>query len=147
MTTIAYKDGVLASDSRLSDDTGHIWSHHCKKIWRLKDGSLVGFSGDDEAGTLILQSLQRGLSALPSLSNDVEVCGLRVMPDGTIWITEGHAWRAWEDSFAAIGSGQPYAMTVLRAGGSAYEAVKAGIESNCFSGGAIQTLRLKKGRA
>ena len=45
MTTIAYKDGVLAGDQRLTSK-GFIWHDKERKVFRLRDGSLFGASGD-----------------------------------------------------------------------------------------------------
>lgn len=142
MTTIAYRDGVLASDSRLSFND-NICTDKCIKIWRLPDGTLFGASGDNEPGLLILNSLRKGLP-LPKF--DGQALGVRILPKGQIYVTEGLLWDRWPEKFVAIGSGGKHALAVLRHGGSAVEAVKAGIAGDVYSGGRVQKLELKRKR-
>src|SRR5262245_30191902 len=108
MTTIAYRDGVLASESRLTEK-GFIYTDNCQKLWRLKDGSLFGASGDDEGGVLLLQALLANAKT-PEL---VGTRGIRIQVDEAIWIYEGTIWREWPEPYVAIGSGKRFAMTAL----------------------------------
>lgn len=142
MTTIAYKDGVLAGDTRLSDDDGHIWSDACRKVFKFSDGSLFAASGDNEAGELLLKALTSG-EPIPSLPEDCSVTAIRVYPNREVYVTEGHTWSKWTEPFVAIGSGKRCAMTAMRLGHDAVTAVKAGIAGDVFSGGKVQTVKLK----
>ncbi len=142
MTTIAYRDGVLACESRLSSDEGMIWHNKCKKIFRLNNGCLFGASGDLGPGEVLYQALQRGILN-PSLPADSDILAILIDPrDGQIHFFED-IWNPWPEPFAAIGSGKAYAITALRLGYGAVEAVRAGIAGDCHSGGRIQTLKLK----
>lgn len=140
MTTIAFARGILASDSRITEKQ-MVWSDKCKKIWRLKDGSLFGASGSDEPGMRLLESLKKG-QPYPKISEDEEFNALHIMPDGKIFFTEGTIWTRWYEPYAAIGSGKRYALTALHLGFDAVTAVKSGIKMDVHSGGRIQVLKL-----
>ncbi len=140
MTTIAYKDGVLASDSRLTYNE-FICTDKCKKIWRLKDGTLFAASGDNEGGLAALNALTKGL---PLPKSDREYTAVRILPKGQIYSTDGALWVRWPEKFIAIGSGGKYAAAAMRAGADAKSAVKIGIASDVYSGGRVQNLRLQK---
>ncbi len=132
----------MASDSRLTIED-HIFSDKCKKIFRLKDGSLFGWSGDNEGGMLLLRALQDGKKfTLPESINDL--AGIRILPKGQIYWTEGYLWQRWGEPFFAIGTGGKYARAAMMAGANAVTAVKVGIASDAHSGGRVQTLRLRR---
>lgn len=148
MTTIAYRDKVMAGDGLVSDDTGHIWTKNCVKVWRLSDGSLFGTAGDSEAGHRLHLAAEaaaangnaQGLK-FPHFADGIDVAALLVTPDGKIWLSEGSAWEQWPDDYAAIGNGRRCALTALRLGHTVKEAVQAGIEGDCFSGGLITVVQ------
>lgn len=142
MTTIAYRDGVLAGDTRVTDDSGHVWTDKCKKVFRIKDGSLVGVSGDMEPGELLLDALRAGVTEF-KLPADSDINAIRVLADGRLFISEGEAWTLWPEPYAAIGSGKRCALTALRMGYSAREAVRQGIAGDSYSGGRIISVKLK----
>jgi ATP-dependent protease HslVU (ClpYQ) peptidase subunit len=139
VTTIAYARGVLACDSRLTEGEV-IATDRCKKIWRLKDGSLFGSAGDNESGLLLLTSLKKN-HPLPKFDRDLEA--IRVFPNGQIFMTEGLVWDRWPETFIAVGSGGKFARAALLAGATAAEAVKVGIAMDVYSNGRVQTLKLK----
>jgi 20S proteasome alpha/beta subunit len=49
MTVVAYsaKHKIMASDSRSTDDDG-MHMTNCRKIFRLKNGALLGTAGDSD---------------------------------------------------------------------------------------------------
>jgi 20S proteasome alpha/beta subunit len=142
MTTIAYKDGILAGDTRLSGEKGMIWHDKERKVFRLPDGSLFGASGDQEGGEILLAALRKG-KLLTKLPDKAEIAAIRVTADGVLFVFEGAAWMKWPEPFAAIGSGKRCALTALRLGFTAVVAVKQGIAGDCYSGGKVQTVKLK----
>jgi ATP-dependent protease HslVU (ClpYQ) peptidase subunit len=142
VTTIAYRDGVLASDSRLT--LGEvICTDKCKKIWRLADGGLFGASGNNESGLIVLKALQKD-TPLPKL--DGEMYAIHIRPNGRIYVSEGRLWDHWPEAFIACGSGQQAALAAMRSGADAVTAVKAGIALDVYSGGRVQKLELKRKR-
>lgn len=160
MTTIAYRSGVLAGDTRLSDDNGFIWSDNIEKVFKLANGALIGMSGDSEAGEHIIDAARKvadksvaahrpslGQSMLdafefPTLPDAAEVAGILVLADGTIYMTEGTRWSKWPGEFIAIGNGKAYAVAAMDHGASAVEAVWAGFLRDCHTGGRITTVQL-----
>lgn len=146
MTTIAYKDGVLAADSRISDEDGHVWTDAAVKIWRLPDGSLLGASGDDEISVMVYAQMKEAAvnkrNAVMSMPEDADFNGILIKANGDLFVSEGSVWTRWYEDFVAIGSGKRCAMTALRLGHTAEEAVAAGVAGDCFSGGPIKVIRL-----
>jgi 20S proteasome alpha/beta subunit len=142
MTTIAYKDGILAGDTRLTDDSGYIWSDNCRKVFKLPDGSLFAAAGDSEGGELLLKSL-RGEKDVPELESDMDITAVRITPSGELFLTEGATWTRWHEPYVAIGSGKRAALAALQLGSNAVVAVRIGMKGDCYSGGRVQTVKLK----
>lgn len=140
MTTIAYKSGILVSDSQASSQ-GSVCNRLCK-VFKLDSGSLIGFSGDvywKELINLFNPVLSPNdfpaYDALKALDYDVGI--LYVFPNGSIYeigLSGNNATDAstfvWEvqPEFASVGSGSSYAVAAMKAGASARRAV----EIACF---------------
>jgi ATP-dependent protease HslVU (ClpYQ) peptidase subunit len=140
VTTIAYRDGILASDSRLTyEDT--VATDKCSKLWRLPDGTLYSFAGSNDTGLEMLDNLMKGRDEEVKAESDFTA--IRILPKGKIYINEGSAWYRWPQNYIAIGSGGKYAAVALRCGLSAPAAVKQAIKSDVHSGGKVQQLRLE----
>lgn len=139
MTTIAYKDGELAADSRITaGDT--IITDGRKKVHRLRDGSIVAWAGSLQDAMRLLTSMRKGHVA-PKLD---EIEALHVHTDGSVWEYEGHVWvKQQVNEHCAVGSGTPYALAAMDAGASAREAVKIAVKRDINSGGRVQSLSLK----
>lgn len=142
MTTIAYKDGILAGDQRLSGDS-HIWHDKSRKVFRLRDGSLFGACGDNGAGEVLLRGLKKGVLC-PELPKDAEIDAILVTAEGKVLLWEAGIWMKWPEPFVAIGSGRTFALAVMRLGHDAVTAVKAGVAGDVHSGGRVQTVKLKR---
>lgn len=141
MTTIAYKDGVVAYDSRctrgttiLDDDANKL--HVVKEVSFLCTGAtcdfaalIDGFFGNDAP-------------------NAVEASALAW--DGTtLWLV-GHDDKtgAWKDALEldrphTIGSGANHALTAMDMGANAYKAVEMAAKRDTSTGGKIKTLIIK----
>jgi ATP-dependent protease HslVU (ClpYQ) peptidase subunit len=143
VTTIAYRDGVLASDSRLTSEDNVI-TDKCIKLWRLPDGTLYSFAGDNDVGLAMLRNLKKGIDEKVGVPDDGDFTAVRIIPKGRIYINEGNVWYRWPENHIAIGSGGKYAAVALRCGATAVYAVKQGIKSDVHSGGRVQQLRLEK---
>src|ERR1041384_7192275 len=107
VTTIAYRYGVLASDSRVTSGCGHIEPGVHRKLYKLPDGSLYAWVG----------SVGQGLAVLKALADDEDdpiytngpTC-IRVSPKGSIEVYEGDGvWLPHPGSYGAWGSGREYA--------------------------------------
>lgn len=153
MTTVAYKDGVLAADGR---ETGgdEILRDDCVKIERLPDGRYFAITGDSDVRAL-KKLLKDG--ALPTVKQMAKVgqshgviiaCPKRKK----LWYLSCNAKGDDEDEQGcfkiptnrpfARGSGGVYAQGAMLAGASAKEAVKAAIKADVFSGGKVQVVKL-----
>lgn len=137
MTTIAYKDGVIAYDSRQTRG-GAIVSDDCLKH-EVVDGVsffLTGAVCDERA-------LIAAYFGTPSPA-PVECSGYAV--DGGKLMLVGHddktgVWKQELDPSNpdAIGSGSAYALAAMDMGASAVDAVRAAMKRDIYTGGLIRT--------
>ena len=138
MTTVAYKDGILAADSQTT--SGHIQSGSTFSKIRKFNGGYAAFSGLC-SDMPILFDLIKG-KEVEGETKDIDATAI-VMPN------EGKPYQASVDSlgnlykhpiskFSAIGSGWTIAMGAMQSGASAKEAVKAAIKLDIYSGGAVK---------
>ena len=149
MTVIAYRDGVLASDSR---ETIKSWVDNdtCKKIFRLPDDSVIGLSGDPLGHAVLLRELRQALkvekrqTVLPAPR--LKQChALMVDVDGFIYVFWGTAWailKKRHHPYYAIGSGAGAALAAMDVGASAVDAVKVAIKRDVYCGGRVQRLTI-----
>lgn len=147
MTTIVYRDGVMAADTRAySGESTPIGFK--SKISRLKDGSLLAvsstgpgvgeaFKGWVEEGSdpeAIPDGMGVNLVALHVLKNgDVMYYYDNIFPSGPI-----HA------PWYAVGSGDRYAIGALHCGATADAAVMVAAEHDAWTGGQIQIMHLNE---
>lgn len=139
MTTIAYRAGIIAADS-LAVINNNRCPGECRKIWRMKDGCLLGISGelnpllDAITGTSAMIEIR----ALPPYGNNGILC---VSIDGQVRVQENGKWHSRGIvEYYAIGSGSPAALGALASGASAEQAIKAAAETDVFTGGPIHVL-------
>lgn len=146
MTTIAVRDGVMASDSRETEDNGnpgdygYVVSDRCQKVFRLADGRIFGSAHSSEAGIRLLNSLNAG-EETPDFGND-QIQALLLYKDGVLELFEGSIWVTVQAEFYAIGSGARYAVAAFKAGCDARDAAAVGAEMDPYSGGAIQYMSI-----
>lgn len=149
MTTIAYRRGVLASDSRVTmveqGESPYITSDKEKKIWRLPDGRLFAAAKGCEDGIRLYDLMRKSQKKWPSLKLE-DINAICIDTDGSIHFYEGTIWQRVKEPWIAIGSGSRVgAIPALMAGASAIDAVKIGIRCDPYSGGRVQVLRLRSG--
>lgn len=141
MTTIAYKDGVIAYDGRQTRND-RIVSDSAPKC-QVVDGVCFLLSGvvcDEKA-------LIAAYFGTPS-SAPVECSGYVV--DGGKLMMVGHDDKTgiWKQDLDlsnpdAIGSGAQYAIAAMDMGASAEDAVRAAMKRDIYTGGTIRTLTIK----
>ena len=140
MTTIAYKDGVIAYDGRQTR-SNRIVSDTAQKC-TVVDGVSFFLSGTvcDE------KALIAAYFGAPS-SAPVECSGY-VVDSGKLMLI-GHdddtgIWRQDLDPSNpdAIGSGSPYALAAMDMGASAEEAVLAAMKRDIYTGGKVTTITI-----
>jgi ATP-dependent protease HslVU (ClpYQ) peptidase subunit len=149
MTTIAYKDGVLACDSAWSEDSRIVGS--ITKITRFETGVLYGSAGHgDDRALVSLLRLVRTPDDLPSVNDlwDIhqEITALVVFPDKQVYMV----FTGTDDCGAfpltppaAIGSGKWIALGAMDAGKGAVEAVKIACNRDCHSRLPVHSLCVK----
>lgn len=143
MTTIAYKDGVLAADSRCTDGNTIIPAK-MRKLHELPDGSIYTFTGSASEGMGMLQAiLNHEVQPVWKVGSTIAV---RVFPTGKVHIFEGTTWFEMTARLASWGSGSDFAYGAMMVGASATEAVKAAIKLDKNSGGPVRTIVVRRKR-
>ncbi|AZF37708.1 hypothetical protein C4J88_2926 [Pseudomonas sp. R4-39-08] len=142
MTTIAYKDGVIAYDSRRTCD-GRIITD-CADKKRERDGHVFFGSGSTSD---ILNLMDAFFGAKIEGECDAQVI---VVHDGRvteiIW-TEGRLFKYPVDHEYAIGSGSDNAITAMDMGATAFQAVEMASKRDTSTGGTIRTMIIDEGMA
>jgi 20S proteasome alpha/beta subunit len=141
VTTIVYRDGVLAGDSRTTDEAT-IYPGATPKVFKNKAGWLYGASGNVAAIERFNEwadALKVRLTKAPGGNFE----GILVSPKGAIYFVEGgSAWKL-NAPFAATGSGRDAAYGALHFGASALEAVDIAIKIDSGSGLPVTHVSLK----
>lgn len=150
MTTIAYKDGVMASDSRCTYDDWTLGK--CVKLYRakskvdpVKGDVVVGTAGHSSAALLFLDWLEVG--GEPRLHdrgvNEMTEFECLIMHKSGLWIADRLCrLELLEEEFWAAGSGRQAALSAMHCGKSAVDAVRMAIRLDPFSGGRVVTMTL-----
>lgn len=135
MTTIAWDGRVLAADSLLTACGNRA---KAKKVFRLKDGSLYGGCGDYQIVLAVKAWLNGGEK--PKLDDNADFHCLLVKSDGVYSLANLLVEMPIMESFAAVGSGQDFALAALHLGKSAKEAVEVACRFDVSTGGEIDVL-------
>ena len=145
MTTIAYRAGIMAADSRetIQNDEHSSWyvlQDKCKKVIKLKDGSIFGGAHGSESIARLEDALRKGLHP-PKLE---DIAGLLVNPQGRMWLYEGNVWQRVHGRYYSVGSGSIIAFAAMDAGATAIEAATIAARRDPFSGGKVTAVRLRR---
>lgn len=142
VTTIVYRDGILASDSGVFD-RGVLVARTPDKIWRNPDGSLAGFTGCFGDLAKFREWMQGGCEGdAPDMQDDCE--GLQIMPDGTVYWYGDKARKIRQDGpFFPIGAGFRIAIGALHMGATAEQAVQICCDLDDSTAGPVYTLELE----
>lgn len=141
MTTIAFKDGVMAGDTQENWGGTPI---PAKKVYKL-GGALFGTSGSAEFAYVFYDWLKSGLPRREPYGEE-NVCAL-VYANGLFYFLERFIPIPVNKPFWAIGSGAEYALAAMELGKSAEDAVRTAIELDINSGGEVYSVKypLKNG--
>lgn len=146
MTTIAFKDGVLAADT-LTHCDGRVYRHASKIGHGVDAGGFFLAAAVGEAGLCdrflawAMGAGARGAAAAPSMrAGEDSASGYVFRPTG--WIEEhqpnGTVLRFKpHGGFFAAGSGADFALGAMKAGVSAAMAVKVAMEFDTRTGGDV----------
>lgn len=158
MTTIAYRNGVMAADSQVTKGADGVTTAivpECPaKLHRLPDGAIIGISGTFEAALAWLDAAKAGgLAAARGIDIGVETCILSATA-GEVDCLGRQALRMWmragsfelcqpvTTGFYAMGSGKAAALGALYAGADALAAVQIAARIDPYTGGEIMTMRV-----
>lgn len=148
MTTIAYRNGILASDSRETACDGHhayVITDTNTKIQRLHTAHgrrlLFAGGGNSEEVEIIRRSVLEGREPPELESAEALIVD---EADDRCCLYEGHIWIEVKEPFYAIGTGAPYALAAMRAGADAIQAAEIGTAMDPNSGGDTQYLTTDK---
>jgi ATP-dependent protease HslVU (ClpYQ) peptidase subunit len=150
MTTIAWKDGVLASDSRETNGS-HLYSDKVQKIYMIDrvpytgDTLLaVGIAGSSSHTDLYLNYLHS--SKFPQDHFEHHACGV-IVGEKYVYMfeqNEGYLIRYNWNTHMSVGSGDVYALSAMALGKSATEAVAHAKKFDMATGGKIVSLNFKR---
>lgn len=144
MTTVAYRDGVLAADSLISrcgNDAGR-----STKVRRVGD-LLVAGCGTTSLIQRFISWVVGGMKGHPPTLQIGEstACVVAIHPDG--WIVEwngDHPPDMIRAPFAAWGSGADIALGAMGFGASAREAVAVAAKIDHNTGGEVQSISVRR---
>lgn len=142
MTTIAYRDDVLAADTQIT--CGGTIDGWVQKAFRKRE-LLYATSGSSGLGDAFLTWVAKGMEGdAPSLKGDKDDNGAHgyLFPGGdrVVWRYDD-VWATHHAPFFAYGSGAEIALGAMLAGATAEEAVRAAAQRDTATGGEITVLR------
>lgn len=139
MTTIAYRDGVLAADT-LHSSNGIVVAHR-PKVVRLESGALLATKGCSGFGRSLLAWLEAGRDGPQPVGSDGDG-GLLLTADGSLeGLENGFTEIMLGAPYFAFGSGAEIALGAMHAGATAEQAVAAAITHDVYSGGEVVAFR------
>lgn len=142
MTTIAYRDGMLAADTAMCQ--GGVMMGHLVKIHRRGDGHMVGAAGDASYNARFSKWFLEGEKGPPPEAKegpDWLDRGVIFRRDGSLHVFEPRGDFRCSDEFYALGSGKEAALGAMFAGATAENAVRAAIRFDPHTGGDVTVLR------
>lgn len=141
MTTIAFDGKTMASDTRVV--CGGNYYNTDTKIYE-NDFAVIGVAGDAGAGTMLIDC--PGILRPQPYDFDFEAL---VFVKDTEQVYKVAFYKSWDcalssvaDSFAAVGSGSPYALVAMECGYSARGGVAVASKFDTNTGGKIITKQL-----
>ena len=139
MTTIAYKDGIIAYDSRITEGDTILTDNFEKKY--EQDGLtffIAGDLGQDQqfANSFILREPQ-GIKLAQGFVVDGDKLYICTVLSKRVQVYEWHKANP-----RAVGTGEPFALTAMKLGNSAVDAVKAAMNFDTNTGGKVRTFKL-----
>lgn len=141
MTTIAYRDGVLAADTQ-STEHDRIYGKIVKI--RKRGGLLASFSGEACMGRAFADWFVGGMEGeAPEMElGEQTATGIIYFHPRKWLIHDKYGWDSYEAPFYAHGSGAELAIGAMEMGASAEGAVRVASIHDIYTGGDVTVLRL-----
>ena len=138
MTTIAYRDGLVAADTQ-STAAPYKDPNPQHKVVRLADGSVLA-----ACGNLEVLDMTRAFLAGEADTLHIEGQAIHFVSTDEIWVYQGLGRYRVDGSFRSWGSGGAIADAAMLLGKSAEEAVAVAAMIDIFTGGPIDVLEISK---
>ncbi|WP_085637938.1 MULTISPECIES: proteasome subunit beta [unclassified Pseudomonas] len=141
MTTIAYKDGVIAYDSRVT--RGSLIDHDDYEKLIYRNGHQFLFTGCSADFAALMDEFfgvkvsDKPLDASGLVVTNGRLCQIGRDAESGFWLDD-----VWMERPFAIGSGRDFALAAMDMGATAKEAVEAAAKRDTYTGGTIRTLRV-----
>lgn len=157
MTTIAYRDGILAADSRVTHDTegGGTRVFKCQKLYRkvvklgeVEEEVILATAGESSPGELFVEWFGSGKDVTDM--RDTFVLGqadfqvLVLKRDGLYEVDMYCKPIKVLDKFYAVGSGAKAALAAMHMGADAKKAVEIACRIDPYTAAPITTMSLGK---
>jgi 20S proteasome alpha/beta subunit len=144
VTTVAYKDGVMAADKMASRDG--LRAGNVTKVFKRK-GYLIGFSGRVDVAALLLRWFENGAKEDefpgPGSDDELDYSMIVVTPKGVVMFYERFPIPIIMDGeYFAIGSGRDFAIAAMYMGCDAVRAVEVASALDCYSGNGVDSVCL-----
>ena len=144
MTTIACDGKILAVDSQVT--TGNSVAFYTNKLMRWSDGyfALCGDFQHNGAFKAWLEKAHTSSERVPPETGGAfeDMSALFTDGDGVLYEVGDQLWP-WESKIpAALGSGADIALTVMRRGGTAVEAVREACKYDIHTGGRVNWVKI-----
>ena len=152
MTTIVYRDGVMAADSQVTvtSEAGGSRKFKCEKLYRRDvpgfGECIIGLAGGSFDGLVFLDWLVSGNPEPPQrlIDGGADFTAIVLSKAGL------HEYDMWcrpdrvLERFYAVGSGSKAALGALHMGASAKEALQIAARVDAYTGGKSTTMSLAK---
>lgn len=142
MTTIICDGKSMGCDGQISSgDT--IVETTCQKVFRLPDGSIVGFAGNTYNWQPVLQYFRSTAKnkKWPKIEGHQDTLVLK--PDGTIIMYDHEGRQFQRTSPVCLGSGSKFALAAMDLTNDIKTSIQAAIKRDAFSSGSITILSLE----
>lgn len=143
MTTIAYRDGIMAGDTALTDRGTYCGEH--QKVF-ARDGALMGVCGCLGEVAKLRDWFMDGAEGAPPAFDDNDSEALLVSGDGVVeWIGHPSKRMVVTGEMHAIGSGFKIALGAMAAGATASRAIEIACDLDICTRRPINVARLSDG--
>lgn len=141
MTTIAYKDGVIAYDSRSCSGTTIVNDDYEKRIEHAGVSFFITGAVCDAPRLIAAyfgESQDSPVECTALVVNDGKLQLAAVDRESGIWIEELTTGKPY-----ALGSGSPHAWTAMDMGATAYQSIEQAMKRDTCTGGTIRTFQIE----
>lgn len=141
MTTIAYRDGVIAADSQVT--SGNVFDCTSEKIAQNERGDIAGAAGCFVFIQAFLAWFKGGEKGdLPKCPDEAEAFIVRNAAPERVECFDDRGHCVVSAPYYAVGSGKRVALGAMAFGADALQAVNCAIKHDIYTGGTVDTLKL-----